>query len=65
MTTLINNNGVFTTRVRTYQTEKGTVTCKIQHSLSYSITRWSFKPTNDCVAYGNLTKKGMKYRAYK
>jgi predicted GNAT superfamily acetyltransferase len=65
MTTTINNNGTFTTRVRIYQTEKGTVTCKIQHSEGYSIARWSFKPKNDCVAYGNLTKRSMKYRAYK
>ncbi len=69
MNTEINNNGTFTVRKRTYKTEKGTVTCSMQHGIGFSkeykTIRWTFTPTNSPVGYGNLSKKGMKYRTYK
>jgi len=67
--TTVNNNGTFTVRKRSYTTDKGVVTCSIQHGIGlskeYKIVRWSFTPTGSPVGYGNLTKKGMKYRIYK
>jgi hypothetical protein len=65
MNTVINNNGTFTTRKRTYQTEKGTVTCTMQYASFYRTFRWDFKPNGSSVSYAMLTKKGMKYRPYK
>jgi hypothetical protein len=69
MKTEIRNNGTFTVRTREYQTDKGRVVCTMQHGIGFSkeykTIRWSFYPKGIPVGYGNLSKKGMKYRTYK